>query len=91
MVSIIITALIVMFCVIAIVAYTFFKLYKKAKKNYSTARDDLQCMQEEFSRLVEAYKIKSNNKEKANEEIAELHNGDVIANTLDKLRKHTEG
>lgn len=83
----IILALSALILVIAVVAVIFCKLYKKYKKNYEQEHTKLLDLEKEYTTLVEAYKIKKKNKEKADEKIDNLHNGDAVNNAINILRK----
>lgn len=74
--------------VLLLIAVTIFiKLYKKTKASYEEEHLQLINLQEEYSKLAEAYKIKKENKEKADEKINNLHSGDSVANAINILRK----
>jgi len=83
----IILALSALIIVIAVVAVIFCKLYKKYKTNYEQEHTKLLDLEKEYTTLVEAYKIKKKNKEKADEKIDNLHNGDAVNNAINILRK----
>ena len=63
------------------------KLYKKTKTKYEEENLQLAQLQEEYSKLAEAYKIKKENKEKADAEISDLHNGTTTADDILPKRK----
>ena len=65
----------------------FRKLYKKYKLAYENEHTQLVNLQQEYSTLVEAYKIKKENKEKADEKISDLHSGTVSADDILPKRK----
>lgn len=90
MISVLIIVLIILFCVMAFVTHYFYKGCRKYKKMYSNVKYELDTITEEFKMLSKAYKIKLKNKEKADEEISNLNDGDYTANVLNKLRKHTK-
>jgi hypothetical protein len=62
-------------------------MYRKFKNCYEKEHLKLVNLQEEYSKLAEAYKIKKENKEKADEKISNLHSGDSVANAINILRK----
>lgn len=66
---------------------TFFKLYRNQKRLYEEEHSRLLLIQEEYSKLAEAYRIKKENKEKADEKISDLHNGTVSADDVLPKRK----
>ena len=71
---------ITLFC--GIVMAIFGKLYKKYKLAYEQEHEKLLGIQEEYSKLVQAYEIKKKNKEKADEKISNLRNGVVSADDI---------
>lgn len=64
------------------------KLYHKFEDAYEQEKIKLEGVQEEYSRLVEAYNIKKNNKEKADEKISDLHSGTLSADDILPKRKN---
>ena len=80
-------ALIFIAILLGIIMAIFVKLYKKYKLAYENEHTQLVNLQEEYSKLAEAYKIKKENKEKADEEISNLHNGTVSADDILPKRK----
>ena len=90
MVSVIIVALIVLFCLMAFVAHKYREKSKYYYRMYSNIMCEYEKLSYEFKRLKKANEIKLKNKEKADEEIANLNDGDYTANVLNKLRKHTK-
>lgn len=68
-------------------AVIFSKLYKKYKSAYEQEKSKLELLQEEYSKLAEAYKIKKENKEKADEKIDDLHSGKLSADDILPKRK----
>lgn len=68
-------------------AVIFSKLYKKYKSAYEQEKSKLELLQEEYSKLAEAYKIKKGNKEKADEKIDDLHSGKLSADDILPKRK----
>ena len=83
----IIIALSVLVLLAVITAFIFYKLYRKNKLAYENEHTQLVNLQQEYSTLVEAYKIKKQNKEKADEKISDLHSGTVSANDILPKRK----
>lgn len=83
----IIIALLVVIAVLVTVALILHKLYKKTKKSYEDEHTQLLQLQEEYSKLAEAYKIKKENKEKADEKVSDLHNGNTTADDILPKRK----
>ena len=83
----IIIALVVLIILLCITLFIFGKVCKKYKCRYETERIKIEQLQEEYSKLAEAYKIKKENKEKADEKISNLHSGDSVANAINILRK----
>lgn len=83
----IIIALVVLIILLCITLFIFGKVCKKYKCRYETERIKIEQLQEEYSKLAEAYKIKKENKEKADEKINNLHSGDSVANAINILRK----
>ena len=77
---------IVLFC--GITTAIFGKLYKKYKLAYEQEHEKLLGIQEEYSKLVQAYEIKKKNKEKADEKITDLHNGNLSADDILPKRKN---
>lgn len=73
--------------VISIAFAVIFKLYKKYKSAYEQEKSKLELLQEEYSKLAEAYKIKKGNKEKADEKIDDLHSGKLSADDILPKRK----
>jgi 3-isopropylmalate dehydratase small subunit len=80
-------ALAVLVIISGVFAYIFYKMYRKFKNCYEKEHLKLVNLQEEYSKLAEAYKIKKENKEKADEKISNLHSGDSVANAINILRK----
>jgi hypothetical protein len=85
--SYIIIGLIVLVAVLAVVAFVFIKLCNKYKKRYEAERVKHECLQQEYSNLVNAYKIKKENKEKADAKVSDLHNGTTTADDILPKRK----
>ena len=77
---------ITLFC--GIVMAIFGKLYKKYKLAYEQEHEKLLGIQEEYTKLVQAYEIKKKNKEKADEKISNLHNGKLSADDILPKRKY---
>ena len=74
-----------MFIIIVITSITsclLAKLYKRYKTAYEQEHEKLLGIQEEYSKLVQAYEIKKKNKEKADEKIDNLHNGKLSADDI---------
>ena len=90
MVSVIIVALIVLFCLMAFIAYKNREKAKYYERIGNSAILEYEKLSDEFNRLKKANEIKLKNKEKADEEIANLNDGDYTTNVLNKLRKHTK-
>lgn len=65
-----------------------FSICKKYKKKYVLEHEKLLGIQEEYSKLVEAYSIKKKNKEKADEKTSALHNGKLSADDILPKRKN---
>ena len=78
---------VIILLVMGTITTIFFKLYRKNRKLYEEEHLQLLQLQEEYSKLAEAYKIKKENKEKADEEISNLHNGTVSADDVLPKRK----
>ena len=68
-------------------AYIFYKMYRKFKNCYEKEHLKLVNLQEEYSKLAEAYNIMKKNKEQADEEISDLHSGVVSADDILPKRK----
>lgn len=83
----ILIGLIILTLVITVTAFIFYKLYRKNKLAYENEHTQLVNLQQEYSTLVEAYKIKKQNKEKADEKISDLHSGTVSADDILPKRK----
>lgn len=84
------TTMIIILCLIAvnfIFNILFISLYHKYKIAYNKERYKLVTMEQEYSKLVECYKIQKKNKEEANEKINALRNGDVSADNILPKRK----
>ena len=71
----------------AVTVFIFNKLYRKYKSAYEMEHTKLIGLQEEYSKLAEAYRIKKENKEKADETISALHNGTLSADDILPKRK----
>lgn len=69
------------------ISYFFFKKYKKVKAEYNDILEKHKGLLEEFQKLLEVNKIKDANKEKADEKINNLHNGNAVDNAINILRK----
>jgi uncharacterized membrane protein YgaE (UPF0421/DUF939 family) len=71
----------------AVTTFIFNKMYRKYKTAYEQEHNKLLGIQEEYSKLAEAYRIKKENKEKADAEISDLHNGVTTADDILPKRK----
>jgi uncharacterized membrane protein SpoIIM required for sporulation len=65
-----------------VVIFILSKLYRKQKNNYEKEHNKLIGLESEYTRLVEAYQIRKNNKEEADEKIDNLHNGIITADDI---------
>lgn len=83
----IIIALVVVILILSIIDYICAKVYKKYKSLYEREHEKLLGVQEEYSKLVEVYKIKKQNEEIANETIDALHSGKLSADDILPKRK----
>lgn len=83
----IIITLSVLLLLLFVASVVFYRLYKKFRKSYEEEHLQLINLQQEYSNLVEAYKIKKENKEKADEKISDLHSGTVSADDILPKRK----
>lgn len=83
----ILIALLALLLIAVIAMVIFYKLYRKNKLAYENEHTQLVNLQQEYSTLVEAYKIKKENKEKADEKISDLHSGTVSADDILPKRK----
>ena len=77
----------VLIVIASVISFVFNRLYRKYKTAYEQEHNKLKGLEQEYLTLVEAYKIKKKNKEKADEKVDDLHNGDSVANAIDILRK----
>lgn len=84
----IIVILIVILMISIISTYLVAKLYKKYKLAYEQEHEKLIGLEQEYSKLVEAYKIKKKNKEEADEKTDNLHSGAVSADDILPKRKN---
>ena len=82
---IIIEAIIIL--IILFVCFVFSKLYRKYKHSYEYEHSKLEGLEAEYERLLEIYNIQKKNREEADEKINNLHDGNVIDNAIDILRK----
>ena len=73
--------------VLAVAVFFLNKNRKKYKSAYEQEHTKLLDLQIEYSNLVEAYKIKKENKEKADEKINNLDSGVVSADDILPKRK----
>lgn len=69
------------------VSYLFFKNIKSKKSEISKLEEIYSGLYKEFDTLVQSNKIKSKNKEATDEKIDNLHNGNVVDNAINILRK----
>lgn len=83
----IIITLVALLMILSIIDCLLVKLYKHYETAYKQEHEKLLGIQEEYSKLVEAYKIKKNNKDKANEKIDNLHSGKLSADDILPKRK----
>ena len=65
-----------------VVSFIFYKMFRKYKKAYEVEHNKLIGLEAEYTRLVEAYQIRKNNKEKADEKIDDLHSGVISADDI---------
>jgi hypothetical protein len=65
-----------------IVAFIFYKMFRKYRKAYEVEHNKLIGLEAEYTRLVEAYQIRKNNKEEADEKIDDLHSGVISADDI---------
>ena len=65
-----------------VVSFIFYKMFRKYKKAYEVEHNKLIGLEAEYTRLVEAYQIRKNNKEEADEKIDDLHNGVISADDI---------
>ena len=79
---------IVLFLCAVLIAVLFCKRSSKYKKAYEQEHEKLLGIQEEYSRLIEAYNIKKENKEKADEKTNALHSGELSADNILPKRKN---
>lgn len=70
------------------VIYLLLQKINDRKKEYDQLLNNYNGLNDEFMKLVETSKIKSDNRKKADEKIEELHNGNAVDNAVDILRKH---
>jgi len=83
----VVIGLAVLIALLCITLFIFGKMCKNYKNRYEEERTKVEQLQEEYSKLAEAYRIKKENKEKADEKISDLHSGDSVANAINILRK----
>lgn len=83
----IIIALVAVIVVVSLIAYFLTKAYKKYKRAYEEEHNKLIGLEQEYSTLVEAYKVKKENKEKSDEKINDLDSGIVSADDILPKRK----
>ena len=77
-----------LFFVSSFAVCAFAKLYKKYKSLYEQEHEKLLGIQEEYTKLVQAYEIKKKNKEKADEKADRLRSGIVCADDILPKRKN---
>lgn len=77
----------VLIVIASVIAFVFNRLYRKYKTAYKQEHNKLKGLEQEYLTLVEAYKIKKKNKEKADEKVDDLYNGDSVVNAINILRK----
>lgn len=65
-----------------VVSFIFYKMFRKYKKAYEVEHNKLIGLEAEYTRLVEAYQIRKNNKEEADEKIDNLHSGVISADDI---------
>lgn len=78
---------VILLCVV-IVSVLLCKGYRKYKTAYKQEHEKLLGVQEEYSKLIEAYNIKKSNKEKANAKTDALHSGKLSADDILPKRKN---
>lgn len=83
----VILALVALLAVVSVIAFVFHKQYKKFKKSYEDEHTQFLLLQQEYSNLAKAYKIKKDNKETADAKISDLHNGTTSADDILPKRK----
>lgn len=66
----------------SVVSFIFYKMFRKYKKAYKVEHNKLVGLEAEYTRLVEAYQIRKNNKEEADEKIDDLHSGAISADDI---------
>lgn len=82
--------IVILVCVIAVLlvlTFAFIKLSRKYKGLYKEEHKKLIGLEQEYSKLIEAYNVKKENKEKADEKINALHNGELSADDILPKRK----
>ena len=79
---------ILLFLVLSLCLIVFGNLYKKYKYAYEQEHEKLLGIQEEYSKLVQAYEIKKKNKEEADEKADRLRSGIVCADDILPKRKN---
>lgn len=83
----VIVAFVFIIIVVSMLAFMFGKMCRKYKNSYEAERMKFLNLQEEYSKLAEAYRIKKENKEKADEKVSDLHNGTTTADDILPKRK----
>lgn len=84
----VVISLVVLIILLCITLFIFGKTCKKYKRRYEAEKIKAEQLQEEYSKLAEAYRIKKENKEKADAEISNLHNGNTTADNILPKRKN---
>ena len=84
------TNLICILCAVSAVMFVALVVLVKSKNKYKSKYElehtKLVGLESEYSHLIEAYSIRKNNKEKADEKIDALHDGTLSADDI--LPKH---
>lgn len=86
--KILVTGLLIISVIFVIIIYFLSKSYKKIKLEYKNLSDNYDRLSKEFQKLLDANKIKEENKEEADEKINNLHNGNAVDNAINILCKH---
>lgn len=79
--------LLILLVVSVLILYFLYKSYKKIKAENKDLIDKYSGLSQEFQKLLETNQIKKENKESADEKINNLHNGNVVDNAINILRK----
>ena len=83
----VVIGLVVLIAILCITLFIFGKVCKSYKRKYEEERIKSEQLQEGYSKLAEAYRIKKENEEKADAEISDLHNGVTTADNILPKRK----